>query len=104
MKSRLPKERTQPIFISHGIHDEMAPVDMARRARDFLQEEGYTLSYNEYPISHEISEHVMADLVQWIKRCCPQWESRLGDGRSRIASLVEGLVSSLKLATRRPCC
>ena len=71
MRSRLPKERTQPIFISHGTHDEMAPVDMARRARDFLQEEGYTLSYNEYPISHEISEHVMADLVPWIKGVLP---------------------------------
>ena len=71
LRTKLPEIRTQPIFISHGTYDEMAPVEMARRARDFLQEEGYTLSYNEYPISHEIGPHVMADLVPWIKEVLP---------------------------------
>ena len=71
LEGRLPAERTQPIFIAHGIHDNMAPVERARQARDYLEGQGYHPRYNEYPMGHEISQEVLDDLVPWIKEVLP---------------------------------
>ena len=68
LRPKLPPERTQPIFISHGTHDDIAPLEGALRARTFLEESGYTPQYKEYPIRHEISPEVVADLTSWIKQ------------------------------------
>ena len=71
LRGRLPAQRTQPIFISHGTHDDVASIDLARQARAFLEGEGYTPQYKVYPIRHEIGQQVMDDLVPWIKSVLP---------------------------------
>ena len=71
LKTRLPAQRTQPIFIAHGIHDEIAPVDSARDAKAFLEAEGFSPRYKEYPMKHEISQEVLDDLVPWMKKVLP---------------------------------
>lgn len=71
LKAQLPIQRTQPIFISHGIHDQLAPIEKAQEARSFLESEGYSPSYKEYSIRHEITQEVLADLVPWIRQVLP---------------------------------
>ena len=71
LRPTLPVERTQPIFVSHGVHDDILPVEHGRRAREFLEAEGYEPDYREYPMRHEISPDVMGDLVPWIKALLP---------------------------------
>ena len=71
LRTALPAERTQPIFIAHGVHDDILPVDDGRRAREFLEAEGYAPDYREYPMRHEITPDVMCDLVPWIKGLLP---------------------------------
>ena len=71
LKARLPSERKQPIFIAHGVHDQMLPVAPAREAAAFLEGEGYTVKYREYQMGHEINQQVMDDLVPWIKETLP---------------------------------
>jgi phospholipase/carboxylesterase len=71
LRPTLPDQRTQPIFISHGIHDDILPVEQGRRALEFLEAEGYTPDYREYPMRHEITPDVMGDLVPWIKGLLP---------------------------------
>ena len=71
LKDRLPAQRSQPIFIAHGIHDSLAPVERARQARDFLEAEGYQPRYREYSMPHEITQEVLGDLVPWIKEVLP---------------------------------
>ena len=71
LADRLPSERTQPIFIAHGVHDDVVSVGMARRAMKYLEAEGYRPKYTEYPITHEIAQPVMDDLVPWIKGVLP---------------------------------
>ena len=67
----LPAQRTQPIFIAHGIYDELAPVTVAQEAKAFLEDAGYQPQYKEYPMGHEISQEVLDDLVAWVKRVLP---------------------------------
>ena len=41
LRERLPSERTQQVFIAHGLHDDLVTVDRAQQARAFLEEAGY---------------------------------------------------------------
>ena len=71
LEACLPDQRTQPIFIAHGIHDDLAPVERAREAKALLEGLGYKPHYKEYPMRHEISQEVLEDLSQWIKSVLP---------------------------------
>jgi phospholipase/carboxylesterase len=71
LRSRLPDHRNQPVFVAHGLHDQMVSMDSARRTREFLDEEGYTLSYNEYNMGHEIPVEVLRDMVPWMEAIVP---------------------------------
>ena len=67
----LPTKRSQPIFISHGLSDHLITPERARHAKEFLETEGYTPVYQEYPIGHEISQDVLDDLVLWMHQVLP---------------------------------
>ena len=71
VRQQLPADRGQPIFVAHGTSDSMISVEDAWKSRDFLQAEGYTPEYHEYPMGHEITQEVLNDLVPWLKRVLP---------------------------------
>ncbi|HEU0022080.1 MAG TPA: alpha/beta hydrolase-fold protein [Dehalococcoidia bacterium] len=68
LRERLPVQRTQPIFIAHGINDQYIPLRDAQTARAFLESQEYSPTYNEYPMRHEVGQVVLEDLVPWIKQ------------------------------------
>ena len=67
----LPPERTQPVFVGHGEYDPQISVEQARMMRGFLEAEGYQPEYHEYPIGHEISRGLVADLSAWLQGVLP---------------------------------
>jgi phospholipase/carboxylesterase len=67
----LPDQRHQRIFIAHGTHDVVVPVDLSRNAVDFLEAQGYQPLYHEYPMGHEITQEVLHDLTPWIHGVLP---------------------------------
>ena len=71
LRGRLPTERAQSIFVAHGVDDTLAPVERARDTRAFLEAEGYAPWYKEYPMGHEITPDVLADLVPWVHSVLP---------------------------------
>ena len=71
LRAKLPPNRTQPIFIAHGEHDARISMDTAQAAREFLETEGYSPSYHEYPMGHEIPPAVISDLVPWLNGVLP---------------------------------
>ena len=74
LESKLPDDRTQPIFIAHGLSDPLISAETAVNARRFLDEAGYNPEYREYNMAHEISTEVLNDLVPWIARVLPPLE------------------------------
>ena len=68
---RLPKGRAQSVFIAHGMEDSMISVEEARKARRFLETEGYKPEYREYPMAHEINQDAVTDLSAWIHGVLP---------------------------------
>ena len=71
IRKRLPEERTQPIFISHGHLDQMISIEEGQGSREFLEAEGYSPEYREYAMGHEISQEVLRDVVPWIQKVLP---------------------------------
>ncbi len=65
---RLDEVAGHPIFEAHGIHDAVIPVEWGRRSRDFFAETAVELTYEEYPIGHEISQRELADVSTWLTR------------------------------------
>jgi len=55
------------VFVAHGLHDPIIPIQKARRAQELLSKTGADLTYKEYPIPHTISEASLADLSQWLQ-------------------------------------
>ena len=71
LRERLPAERGQPIFMSHGTEDTVIPIESARRSLQLLQGEGYAPQYSEHDMGHEIREGVLEDLTPWLHRVLP---------------------------------
>jgi len=56
------------VFVAHGLHDPVIPIQNARRAHELLSKTEADLTYKEYPIPHTISEESLADLAQWLQK------------------------------------
>jgi phospholipase/carboxylesterase len=69
--AHLPAARDQRIFVAHGSHDPVVPVDLSRDAVAFLETQGYHPLYREYPMGHEINIEVLNDLILWIQETLP---------------------------------
>lgn len=59
-------DRRQALFVAHGSHDQLIPVQAGRQAVQALQELGYNPRYHEYPMGHEIAPEVLRDLASWL--------------------------------------
>ena len=71
LRSRLPEDRSQPIFVAHGTGDMQIGVETARATRAFLEAEGYEPEYREYNMGHEIPFEVLRDLIPWLTNVLP---------------------------------
>jgi phospholipase/carboxylesterase len=69
--SHLPARRDQRIFIAHGTHDAVVPVELSQNAVAFLETQGYQPLYREYLMGHEITQDVVNDLTPWIHATLP---------------------------------
>ncbi len=56
-----------PVFVSHGIRDEILPIRHGREIRDRLSPLRMDVSYHEYPMGHEIRQECVADISEWLR-------------------------------------
>ncbi len=55
-----------PIYWGHGTHDPVVPLALAKESMQTLNNNGYTVSYSEYPMEHSIHPSEIQDIKQWI--------------------------------------
>jgi phospholipase/carboxylesterase len=53
-------------FVSHGTQDPVIPVQIARKAKGFLEAAHARFDYKEYPVGHQISEESLQDISIWL--------------------------------------
>jgi phospholipase/carboxylesterase len=55
-----------PLFAAHGSRDEVVPTAMGRTAHDFLAAHGVAVSWQEYPMGHEVVPAEIHALGTWL--------------------------------------
>jgi phospholipase/carboxylesterase len=73
MHSKLSSEANStnkytPIFIAHGIFDDVISLEMSKVSRDLLQNTGYSVNWHEYPMAHSVCTEEIADIEEFLKQ------------------------------------
>ena len=55
-------------FSSHGINDDVIPIDWARRGIQILDKKNINIEFNEYQSGHEISKENLRDVIKWLNK------------------------------------
>jgi phospholipase/carboxylesterase len=58
--------RGRPILVQHGLYDEVLPIEHGRATRDALAKLPVDLTYQEYPIGHQVSAESLAAVSRWL--------------------------------------
>ena len=70
-KDLLPKEIVNNIktqyYTSHGIVDQVLPIDWARQSKPFLDNLGLQNVYSEYPVGHGVAPQNFYHFKNWIE-------------------------------------
>jgi phospholipase/carboxylesterase len=66
---RSQANRSTPIFMAHGEHDEMVAMQRGEAARDLLGATGgNAVQWQSYPMAHEVCADEIRDLNEWLLR------------------------------------
>ncbi len=60
--------RAVPIFMAHGVYDQLIPLARARRACHVLSGLGWNVEWREYPMAHAVCDEEIADIAAWLHR------------------------------------
>jgi phospholipase/carboxylesterase len=70
---KLPAEfsesnRTTPIFIGHGINDDVIPIAWGRNSRQILIQRHYSVAWHEYSMAHSVCPEEVRDIGQFLRQ------------------------------------
>lgn len=71
LAEQAPENQATPIFMAHGQFDNVVPMTLGARSRDYLQAQGYTTEWHDYPMAHSVSAEEVADIRQFLMRVLP---------------------------------
>ncbi|HMN93538.1 MAG TPA: carboxylesterase [Hydrogenophaga sp.] len=61
-------QRSMPVFLAHGEHDDIVTPDRGLAARDALLSLGVSVDWHSYPMGHEVCMPEIEDLNRWLFR------------------------------------
>ena len=65
---RAAANRETPIFMAHGRHDDLIPLQRAQASREYLQKLGYAIEWHDYPMPHSVCAPEIADISAFLSR------------------------------------
>ena len=60
--------REVPIFMAHGVYDDIIPLDRAQASRQHLERLGYRIEWHDYPMPHSVCAAEVADIAAFLTR------------------------------------
>lgn len=55
-----------PLFVAHGVYDDVLPVEHGRRIRDRFAGLNRDFTYREFPVGHAIAEEEVVAVRDWL--------------------------------------
>ena len=73
LKSKLsselhPANQSIPIFMAHGIHDEVIHIGTGKISRDLLQNRQISVTWHEYQMAHSVCAEEIADIRVFLQQ------------------------------------
>ena len=59
------KLHSLPVFVGHGTHDPVIPIDFGRQMVAFWKQLPVKLTHDEYPMAHEINQAELQAILNW---------------------------------------
>lgn len=56
-----------PVFIGHGLADEIVPCVYGQTAYETLKKAGYPVTWHSYPMTHSVCDQEIHDIAEWLK-------------------------------------
>jgi len=60
--------RNTPIFMAHGLHDDVVALQFGMQTRTLLQQRGYPLQWHDYAMGHSVCAEEINDISAWLAR------------------------------------
>lgn len=60
------ESKKTPVFMTHGLYDDVLPFQTSEQHAEELSEAGYKLDWRDYPMGHQICQEEMQDFGQWL--------------------------------------
>lgn len=57
-----------PIFMAHGVHDEVVPIELASSSREYMDQAYYAIEWHEYVMAHSVCAQEINDIDRWLNR------------------------------------
>ena len=67
-KERNAANKDVPIFLGHGIADNIVPLPLGIATRDQLLKLGYDIDWHQYPMPHSVCAEELDDISAWLTR------------------------------------
>lgn len=66
-----PANASIPIFMAHGVFDDVISLDMCKISLQILQSNHYSVSWHEYNMAHSVCVEEIGDIREFLKQVLP---------------------------------
>jgi len=60
--------KSTPVFMAHGMFDNVVPLVMGAGSMTFLAGLGYAVEWHQYPMQHSVCPEEIKDIGTWLRR------------------------------------
>ena len=73
LAAKLAAERSEanlklPIFMAHGLYDDIIALQRAEQSKKLLEDSGYDIEWRSYPMPHSVCAEEIADIGSFLRR------------------------------------
>lgn len=61
-----PYSSDVPVFMAHGLQDDVVAIDHGRRSRSLLETAGIAVEWHQYEMPHSVCMEELSDIRQWL--------------------------------------
>jgi phospholipase/carboxylesterase len=66
-RAEVSKMLDKPFLITHGLYDEIIPIERGRSVYESLQKLPVHATYKTYSMAHEVNKESLLDIVHWLQ-------------------------------------
>lgn len=68
LKEAIQAPKHLPIFLAHGTHDPIVPIEAGYMTEELLSSQSYAIDWHTYPMAHQVCPQEINDIAAWLKR------------------------------------